>query len=296
MLRNYANSVEVCDCCKRVIFFLMSSQNNYSYRSTLADATYSTRKDLKELLLNSLTLKPVVFLNELYSLTCAPRRYAFGESSKAHNQRQFFVAVNNFFEKVIYRTETALKETKSEMPPSFAQSFDDIDVILLVADEDDSCFKYDWKGHYFPIKTQTMQKFVFAVCGIRNEGDVLSHPLLDILNSTLSVRKNYLFPVVDPTGLAPIAAVHDEYIPHLSRDEMHRGIQRGSLVSGELNVYPYSPEEAEVILDNALPLLSVNGSNVKFSSCLISGIHHRNRAVHGDIVVVQVLIEIIIYL
>lgn len=239
---------------------LIPSCHPTTNRATLATAPYFTRKDFHEVLQSSLTLAPILFLNEVCPRTAAPRREASGEAASAHSRRQISAALAFF--------GSLLREDRGTGTASACR------VLLLVADEEDrllSCPETSSSGMCtsgHPVSC-TMDHFVKAVCGPRTSA-VGDGSLWDLLDSAASVPDP-----IPQSKLPPLLPAH------LSPQELSRGLQGEGLVSGELNVFPFNTQQAEVLLDG-------EGGH----SILVSGMTHRNRALQGDKVVIQVRWEV----
>jgi hypothetical protein len=279
--------------------------------STLAAAPYPTRKELQEVLQSSLTLKPLVFLNELCPATAVPRRLSAlePETAQAHSLRQLSAAVDYFRASLLAAPEEQ-RQGQGQAPPglSLPPSAAPPLLLLLVADEQDSALEHHLSSppaRRAAAAAVTMQQFVASVCGPRETGTGagagtgVQHPLWELLDSAAAARQSQSSqpppPALSPPSSSSCCSSSSSFAeqgfsPHLSPGEARRGLQRGTLFTGELNVFPYCSQEAEVVFEKAVLPLALPGEQParSISSCLVSGTGHRNRAVQGDVVVIEV--------
>ena len=280
-----------------------------SLSATLDVAPHPVRRQLQEVLQNSLTLRPLVFLNELcpHTALVAPRTRL---AAQVHRHRQLVVAMAFFRDQLLYNNNhhNNSNNTDSSIDSSAP-------LMLLVADEEDS----DWQQHQQQAggaaRIITMRQFVASVCGSDRDSGAAgagagagAHPLWELLDTASAARQSHLQPVSPSPSCSSLLG----HTPYLSPQELQQGLQQGRLVTGELSVFPYCTQEAEVVFGRPLPLLlalpppstagsnsssrgeeqthtgSSSSSSTSVGSCLVSGMGPRNRAMHGDLVAIQV--------
>ncbi|PIK57161.1 putative DIS3-like exonuclease 1 [Apostichopus japonicus] len=76
-----------------------------------------------------------------------------------------------------------------------------------------------------------------------------------------------------------------DYTDHLSSDILQAGIKSGIYIEGSLRVNKYHAREEAFVQRKGVD----SKDNAHDSDVLVSGMKHRNRAIHGDVVVVQLL-------
>jgi hypothetical protein len=225
------------------------------------------------------------------------------ETAEAHAHRQLLVAVQ-YLRSHLLGTVSPGASPGLPPPPGFpsagAMTHPPPELLLLVADEQDSTWQQQ-NSAAPAVCAITMHQYVAFVCGERGAAP---HPLWELLDAAVAARQSSLLSGAPPPATASASAVaasaassQHGHSPFLSASEVRRGLQAGDFVTGELNVFPYSTQEAEVVFAQPLPLVlpgtgssnsSSSGRSSSISSCLVCGLGHRNRALQGDVVVVQV--------
>ena len=264
-------------------------------RSTLETAAHSTRKELQEILQNSLTLKPLVFLNEVCEHTAIRRRDILHESTHMHILRQVNVALSYL------RTHLHIMgDTSTKAPPGLSSEESNRTTMhILAADEQDGAWWQQQHSTTPGVGVTTMHQFIASICEERSSGTAPLHSLWELFDSCAATRQctQQASPLMDKFSSSRIHFALPGFAPYIPPSEVRRGLQSGSLMSGELNVFPYCTQEAEVLFNRSLPVAvpddarsgSVSNSNTTvISSCLILGMGHRNRAFQGDTVVIEV--------
>jgi hypothetical protein len=66
---------------------------------------------------------------------------------------------------------------------------------------------------------------------------------------------------------------------YYSLQDIQNGLNSGDLFVGELNVFSFDTDRAEVVIANPK----------KYTSVLIMNTNDRNRALHGDVIIVKVI-------
>lgn len=224
------------------------------------------------MLQNSLTLQPMVFLNEVCSHTAAPRRECgpSRESAAAHSHRQVCLALA-FLRPLLQAQESSASALSNASPPQ---------LLLLVADERDDAWLRHQQAPPPGVRALTMHQYVASLCGDRGASVTAQHPLWELLDTLAAARSCSSA----ATPLAPLS--RPGFSPFLSSSEARKGLQCGALVIGQLSVFTHCTQEAEVVFEKPLPV-SLPHQDVA-GSCIVTGMMHRNRAMHGDMVVIEV--------